>query len=117
MKVFMNEITIFQFNEVCQPNGVQGRAGAGVCGGRPLPLKIFTLKGGSVACCVSIENTHTPVLVNTLYQHFWCSLASGNTLYQEFWCSLSSGNTLYQDLFYFVKQYPLSGHLVLSFVK
>ena len=59
----MNELTVFQFNEVYQPNGVQSRASAG--GWRsagPLQRKI-TYKGASVASCVSIGNTHTPLLV------------------------------------------------------
>ena len=49
MKVFMNDITIFQFNEIYQPNGVQGRAPKEGYGGQPIPLRIFTCKGASVA--------------------------------------------------------------------
>ena len=49
MKVFMNNITIFQFNEIYQPNEVQGRAPTESCGAQPLPLRIFTFKGASVA--------------------------------------------------------------------
>ena len=49
MKIFMNNITIFQFNEVYQSNGVQDRAPTEGCGGKPLPLRIFAFKGASVA--------------------------------------------------------------------
>ena len=47
--LLVNNIAISQFNEVCQPNGVQGRAPTEGCGGQPLPLRIFTFKGASVA--------------------------------------------------------------------
>ena len=49
MKVFMNNISIFQVNEINQPNGVQGRAPTEGHRGRPDPLRIFIFKGASVA--------------------------------------------------------------------
>ena len=48
MKVFMNNITIFQVNEVYKPNGVQGRPPTEGRRGQPVPLRIFIFKGALV---------------------------------------------------------------------
>ena len=48
MKVFMNNITIFQVNEVYKPNGVQGRPPTEGRRGQPVPHRIFIFKGALV---------------------------------------------------------------------
>ena len=62
IKVFTNNITNFQLNEVDQPNVVQGRAFRWVLRWTTPPLQNIHLQGCSGHIFVSTENTHTPVL-------------------------------------------------------
>ena len=62
MKIFMNNITIFQFSEVHQPNGSREEYRWGLRWLNPTIQNIH-FHGCFGRICVSIENTHTPVLV------------------------------------------------------
>ena len=73
----MNNIAIFQFNEVYQPNGVQNRASTEVCGGKALPLRIFAYKDASVAFVWVLK------ICTHQYLYMLIAMLFGSFLYQK----------------------------------